>query len=82
MMLIRWATVGAIGRIEKALTEQNEERVPGRVGNPEHVGGRDVFARIPHRGGGDERHEVEAEDQSGGEACGAVRGREYRIAAR
>ena len=54
--------------------EDDEGRVPGRVGDAEDVRGRDVLAGVPEGGGGGQRDEVQEPHRDGGDGGGQVRG--------
>src|SRR5438477_6935905 len=58
--LMRMATFGAIGRTANTRPMRTKSGFPGGW-QPEGVRGRDVFAGVPHRRGGRQRHDVQEE---------------------
>ena len=75
-MLMRTATVVAIGRIENTRPMMTKSGLPGGWGSPKRVRRRDVLARVPHRRGrrqGDQvQHECAERDAEGGSVRRAV----------
>ena len=72
-MLTRAAMRAADGQQREELADQDEERVPRRVRQSEDVRGGDVLARVPHRGGRRQGHDVEAEHEHRRDAGREVR---------